>query len=456
MALEILAHIERLRADWMALQPIDLGHAAKLHQKMRLEWNYNSNHIEGNTLTYGETELLLIFDQTKGDHEFREYEEMKGHDVALKMVEDLANDKERELTESFICNLNKLILKEPFYKEAITPDGQTTQRLIKIGEYKSQPNSVILQNGEMFHYASPTETPAKMYDLLQWYRQAAADGSHHPITLAAELHYRFVLIHPFDDGNGRISRLLMNYHLLRHGYPPVIIKSADKKNYLRSLHEADTGNVAAFVDYVAEQLVWSYEISIKASKGEIIDEPDDWEKKIELLKKSTRPDLVANQKKSIEVLHQVWDNSLLPFYSQLLADLIKIGSLFAESTIRIWRNQVNSNTDTYTENSSIEKMITSIYMNTVSWLEEDRKLVDAIRVQFEWNGYKYAGINTFNSGFDIEVVFQPQKYCIKFDTTEKRNIEMLYSQILSESESKAIIDEIKEHVLAQIKRWAKT
>lgn len=454
MALEILAHIERLRADWMALQPIDPVHAAKLQQKMRLEWNYNSNHIEGNTLTYGETELLLIFGETKGDHEFREYEEMKGHDVALEMVMDLAHDKERELTESFICNLNKLLLKEPFYKEAITSDGQPTRRLIKIGEYKSQPNSVRLQNGEMFHYASPAETPAKMHDLLQWYRQAAADGSHHPITLAAELHYRFVLIHPFDDGNGRISRLLMNYHLLRHDYPPVIIKSADKKNYLRALHEADTGNVAAFVDYVAEQLVWSYEISIKAAKGESVDEVGDWEKEIELLKRNVSPDLVASKKKSLEVVRLIWGDCLLPFYERLLSDLNKIGELFDESIIRIRRDGSSSDYDEFTGEVSIERIITGM-TGHIRYVPGG-KLINSIGVQFEWKGYKYTRINTFNNLYNIEVYFFPRNYCIKFDTNEERQIEMLYSQFLTANETLAIVDEIKKHVLAQIKERAKT
>ncbi len=71
-----------------------------LIKNFRLEWNFNSNHIEGNSLNYGETELLLIFDKTKGNHEFREYEEMKNHDVALKLIYDLAGDIERELTEN--------------------------------------------------------------------------------------------------------------------------------------------------------------------------------------------------------------------------------------------------------------------------------------------------------------------------------------------------------------------
>lgn len=71
---------------------------------------------------------------------------MKGHDVALKLLEDLAADKERNLSENFIREINRVILKEPFYKAAITQDGQPTRRLIKIGEYKSHPNSVLLQN----------------------------------------------------------------------------------------------------------------------------------------------------------------------------------------------------------------------------------------------------------------------------------------------------------------------
>ena len=70
---------------------------SRLDKKLRLEFNYNSNHLEGNTLTYSETELLLIFDETKGNHTHREYEEMKAHDVALQLVKDWATDIKRLL-----------------------------------------------------------------------------------------------------------------------------------------------------------------------------------------------------------------------------------------------------------------------------------------------------------------------------------------------------------------------
>lgn len=280
----LLKELDAKKAELAALQPMKPADAERLWKKFRLEWNYNSNHIEGNTLTYQETELMLIFDQAPtGNHTVREIEEMKAHDVAIELVREWAVDKTRELSETDIRNLNRTLLVRPFWNEAMTPDGQLTRRLISIGEYKKHPNSVKLSNGEMFHYVSPEETPLKMDELLTWYRQAAQEL--HPAIVAAKLHYDFVRIHPFDDGNGRVSRLLMNYHLLRYGFPPVIIKSDDKKNYLAALNRADVGDFEAFAMYVAEQVLWSLELSISAAKGESVEEEGDWEKQVELLRR---------------------------------------------------------------------------------------------------------------------------------------------------------------------------
>ncbi len=272
------AGIEQLTTEWISLQPLALEARKKIDKKFRLEFNYNSNHLEGNTLTYGETELLLLFDDTHGNHTMREYEEMKSHDAAWQMINEWARDKERPLNEQAIKNLNEVILVRPFWKEAITADGQPTRREIKIGDYKQHPNSVRLANGELFDYASPVDTPMLMQELIAWYR--SEENALHPLTLAAMLHYKFVRIHPFDDGNGRMARLLMNYVLLRNNLPPIIIKSADKQSYLRVLHIADTGDYEPFIAYMAEQLEWSLRLSIKAARGESIEEENDWEKKL--------------------------------------------------------------------------------------------------------------------------------------------------------------------------------
>lgn len=281
MTTDILNYIDQLSATYNSLLPMSPENQRRWDKKVRLEFNYNSNHIEGNTLTYGETELLLLFDETHGSRPMRDYEEMKAHDVAFQKIKEWATDTETPLTEQDIKNLNQIILVQPFWKDAITPDGQPTRRQIIVGNYKTQPNSVRLPNGELFEYTAPQEVPIKMQELMEWYRDEQT--TLHPVTLAAMFHYKFVCIHPFDDGNGRVSRLLMNYVLLAHKLPPVVIKSSDKQNYLHALHLADTGQYEAFIRYIAEQVVSSLEMAIKAAKGESIEEPDDLDKEIALL-----------------------------------------------------------------------------------------------------------------------------------------------------------------------------
>lgn len=171
---DILRQADALKSELEDLSPLKESDEQRLWQKLRLEWNWNSNHLEGNTLTYGETMLLLVQGKTTGDHEIREFEEMQAHDLALNLIRQWANDSERPLSESDIRELNRIILVKPFYKEAITNEGQPTRRKIKIGEYKQFPNHVRLENGVIFRYAEPGEVPAKMKELLDWYRNDTA------------------------------------------------------------------------------------------------------------------------------------------------------------------------------------------------------------------------------------------------------------------------------------------
>jgi len=108
------ARTEELEAELDALQPIAPENEQRLWQKLRLEWNYHSNHIEGNTLTYGETELLLLHDQTHGNHTLREFLEMKAHDVGIVFLQKLAADVDRIISPADVRDLNGIILKEPF------------------------------------------------------------------------------------------------------------------------------------------------------------------------------------------------------------------------------------------------------------------------------------------------------------------------------------------------------
>ena len=163
----------------------------------------------------------------------RDHLDIEGHDEAVKAIEDAVKRNEG-LNEVFIRNLHRVLLKEPYEIDAITPDGQPTKRLITVGRYKSQPNNVETSTGEIYYYTTPEQVKPEMSDLVDWYR-AAENAREHPIVVAATFHYRFVRIHPFDDGNGRMARLLMNMILIKHGYTVAIIPIQERNRYIDSL-----------------------------------------------------------------------------------------------------------------------------------------------------------------------------------------------------------------------------
>ena len=140
---------------------------------------------------------------------------------------------------AFIRTLHKTLLREDYTVYRNLPGGVQSSYVIHAGQYKTRPNSVITRYGDRFEYASPEETPGLMADLVDWYNNAEQEGKLSPVELAALFHYRYIRIHPFEDGNGRIARLMVNYILARHNYPMIVVRSRKKSNYLEALHQAD-------------------------------------------------------------------------------------------------------------------------------------------------------------------------------------------------------------------------
>ncbi|MEZ4710014.1 MAG: Fic family protein [Caldilineaceae bacterium] len=268
---DLIAQIDALKAEIDALRPIARESELRVLQKFRLDWNYHSNALEGNTLTYGETRAFLLHGVTAQGRPFRDYLDMKGHKEAIEYLEEFVC-QHHELTEADIRWLHKVLLVEEHYVDAMTADGLPTRKLVHVGQYKQMPNSVRTSTGEMHFYASPEATPASMADLMNWYRRARARGELHPLLLAATFHIRFVNIHPFDDGNGRMARLLMNLILMQAGYVPVVINVNSKHEYLLALEKADSGELEDFILLVGQNLKHSLEIFLKAAHGESIDD----------------------------------------------------------------------------------------------------------------------------------------------------------------------------------------
>jgi Fic family protein len=407
----LIEAINRLKAELDALPPMPREAEDKLWKKLRMEWNYNSNHIEGNTLTYSETEALIYFDRTSGDHTLQEYEEMKAHDVAIAMVKEWTAAHDRQLTQADIRNLNKVILVREFWKEALTFDGQATRRLIKVGEYKSQPNSVKTKTGEMFHYASPEETPRLMTELMDWYLNESADLP--PVSIAAEMHYRFIRIHPFDDGNGRVARLLVNYILMLHGFPPIVIESATKDKYLAALQKADAGDVLAFHAFLAERQIASLELALKAARGESLDEPGDALKRLELLKRQLKQVNQLNEqnsKFSFEILSSVFANIALPVFKLILNEVRPICELFSSATCALQLgNRYHVHFDIENQGAIPSSLMPENFENITA---VDSKIVLSVLFM----NFKKGGTKTFDVSNNIRIQFSEYSFVIMLET----------------------------------------
>lgn len=431
--IEIMTNIEKsikLKNELNSLRPLKKEDELRIMQKFRLDWNYHSNNLEGNTLTYGETKALILFGITAQGKPLKDHFEVTGHDEAIKWVMSITT-QERPITENFIRELHKLILKESYEVDAITPEGLPTKKKVNVGVYKTEPNHVKTKTGEIFRFATPEETPAMMNELVTWFRNKTEERDINPILLASEFHYKYIRIHPFDDGNGRTARILMNFILMQFGFPPVIIKTDDKENYFAALRQADAGLIEPFIEYIAQNLNRSLEIMISGAKGKSIDEPDDLEKEIALLdqklKSVAQPIEVVKNKESIL---NIYNNSV----SNLAEKFIEKGELFGKFYIKhLFRLYINKKLINRTKESVIRGGRTFLQAHT-----------NTVTLEYSYQAFNKIGFDEFNNASRIQFHFNFSTYKV----TAKGNIsyEKPYNEQLTEEEILEMVnDEIRIH-----------
>ena len=306
------------------MRPLPSDVVGRVEQKLRIESNYHSNAIEGNSLTLGETRSLILHGLTAQGKSMRDHLDIEGHDEAVKAIEDVV-DSEEELNEVFIRNLHRVLLKQPYEIDAVTPDGRPAKRLITIGNYKTQPNNVRTSTGEIYYFTAPDKVKPAMSDLMDWYRRAERQGKH-PIVIAATLHYRFVRIHPFDDGNGRMARLLMNMILIRHGYTVAIVPIQERNRYIESLEQADKSeDLAEFIAYVAGCCEYPLNLHLRAARGKDVEDAEDIDKEIALFVKKSTSNTIDAREYADEVLY--------PFFIYCRNKVEQISSVFGRVDI---------------------------------------------------------------------------------------------------------------------------
>ncbi len=237
---KIIKEIDKLKRQLDALRPLPKEQIENLEEYFRIQYTYDSNRIEGNTLTLQETALVIDKGITISGKSVHEHLEAINHSEAVELLHDLVQNK-IELTEYVLKQLHGLILRGINKNNA--------------GKYRSVN---VMVSGSRHRPPEPFMLEKLMEDYFLFYE--INKTTMHPVLLAAEMHERLVTIHPFIDGNGRTSRLVMNLILMKHGYPITNI-SGDRENrlsYYSSLETAQVeNNKIKFYDFVSDAVACS-------------------------------------------------------------------------------------------------------------------------------------------------------------------------------------------------------
>lgn len=231
----LFSHVDTLKAELDTRRPLTQGELKRLQEEFLVEFTYNSNAIEGNTLTLRETALVLE-GVTIDKKPLKDHLEAVGHRDAFLYVEQLVSSK-APISEKVIKDIHSLVLMD-------RPKDKGVYRSIPVrimGAFKEPPQP----------YLVPVQMEQLIYDL--------AKDKRHPIERAALFHLNFEGVHPFIDGNGRTGRLVLNLMLMQNGYPPINVKFADRKRYYECFdlyyRESDAAPMVNMVaEYIKEHL----------------------------------------------------------------------------------------------------------------------------------------------------------------------------------------------------------
>ena len=242
----LFARVESKKEALDDLRPIPLEIIVRLSEEIRIRHTYNSNAIEGNTLTLSETKMILEEGITIGGKELKEHLEVTGNSDAYLLVEEMAS-KEKKIDHLVIQQLHQLVTRGQQLDS-----GQYRTLNVRISGADKRPSDFL-----------------KILPLLDEYLAKINNSKTHPLLLAPFVHHRFVQIHPFSDGNGRVARLLLNLFLMTSGYLPVVLKKEDRLKYYAFLSKADKGDLGPLADFILHEEDNSLSLYLSVFGGEL-------------------------------------------------------------------------------------------------------------------------------------------------------------------------------------------
>ena len=249
--------VDSLRMHWLATKN-ERGTAYDAFlERLARSWAIETGIIEGlYTLDRGMTATLVtrgisvdLIDRSSTNKEPQELAAMlNDHLDAVNGV--YAEIRERKpISRSAIRQIHATLTRSQPTFQAMNQFGQMFEAQLSHGDFKEWPNNPTRPDGAIHEYCPPVHVDSELDNLLGWYDRYIQDtGRYHPLLTAAWLHHRFTQIHPFQDGNGRVVRALLTWHLVREDYLPVVVERNDREQYIAALEHADAGNLVPFVD----------------------------------------------------------------------------------------------------------------------------------------------------------------------------------------------------------------
>lgn len=438
---DVIQQMDALKAELDQLRPIQGDRLNKLEQKLRLDWNYHSNSMEGNTLSMSETKSFILWGVTAKGKPFRDYLEMKGHNEALQKLYGII-DQDLKITERLIKELHAMILVEAYADEKAE---------INPGEWKKIPNFLYSPTGERIDFASPEEVPSLMSNLVNWLNNHIAPPKRkkkkydlHPLLIAAGFHTQFIKIHPFGDGNGRMSRILTNLILMLCGYVPAIIKLEERKDYYTAINTSSLDNPENLALHLGKAEIHSLEIAIKAAKGERIEEPDDLDKQLSLLEqKLNGAGEVIEKVKSEEVLREFGNTTLLEITSKFMVIQRKFKRFYLNINFEML-SYINASSGSYycTSKKIIEETLKPILMvimeeSIVSSLKNQSNESNYINFECTFNTFNRKNIEPFSYKELLTIEFNEKNFILKL--TGREQFTFPYNKEFEEEELEDIL-----------------
>ncbi len=230
MSSKYLPKIHELFNKIQKRKPLSMGEKNELQKSLLVEFTYNSNAIEGNTLTRSETKIILEDGLTIGGKTIKEIDEAKNHKQCFKYLEKFL-EKKQKIKEEDILKLHSFILQSIDEENA--------------GKYRSVQ---VYISGDRELPPKASEIKNEIQQFFKWYN--SVEKNMDPVLLAAKFHYKLVKIHPFIDGNGRLVRLCINLILMQKGFPMIIIPNIRRAEYIKSLNSEN--NYSDFEEFFAD------------------------------------------------------------------------------------------------------------------------------------------------------------------------------------------------------------